>query len=47
MSLKPNGTVGQKMNLTAAEINSVIAFLKTLSGSAVYTQKKWSDPFPK
>lgn len=43
--LKPNGTVGQQLHLTAAEINSVVAFLKTLSGSDVSTNKKWSDPF--
>lgn len=42
--LKPNG-VGQKLNLTAAEVNSVIAFLKTLSGTHVYTDTKWSNPF--
>lgn len=42
--LKPNG-VGQKLNLTAAEVNSVIAFLKTLSGTHVYTDTKWSIPF--
>jgi cytochrome c peroxidase len=42
--LKPNG-VGQKLNLTATEVNSVIAFLKTLSGTNVYTDTKWSNPF--
>jgi cytochrome c peroxidase len=42
--LKPNG-VGQKLNLTATEVNSVIAFLKTLSGTNVYTDAKWSNPF--
>lgn len=42
--LKPNG-VGQQLNLTAAEVNAVIAFLKTLSGTDVYTNPKWSDPF--
>lgn len=44
--LKPNGTNGQQLHLTAQEINSVIAFLKTLSGTDVYTNKKWSNPFP-
>lgn len=42
--LKPNG-FGQQLNLTATEINAVIAFLKTLSGSNVYVDSKWSDPF--
>ena len=42
--LQPNGS-GQKLNLTAPEVNAVIAFLKTLSGTAVYTDKRWSDPF--
>ncbi len=44
--LKPNGTNGQQLHLTAQEINAVIAFLKTLSGTDVYTNKKWSNPFP-
>ena len=42
--LRPNG-VGQKLNLNAQEVNSVIAFLGTLSGTNVYTDVKWSDPF--
>lgn len=42
--LKPNG-IGQQLNLTANEVNAVIAFLKTLSGTDVYTNSKWSDPF--
>lgn len=42
--LKPNG-FGQKLNLTATEVNAVIAFLKTLSGTNVYTDTKWSSPF--
>lgn len=42
--LAPNGN-GQKLNLTATEVNAVIAFLKTLSGTDVYTNKKWSNPF--
>ena len=43
--LTPNG-FGQQLNLNATEVNSVIAFIKTLSGSAVYTDIKWSSPFP-
>jgi len=42
--LRPGG-VGQQLNLTAAEVNSVIAFLRTLSGNDVYTNPKWSNPF--
>lgn len=42
--LRPNGN-GQKLNLTATEVNAVVAFLKTLSGTDVYTNKKWSNPF--
>ncbi|SEF68577.1 cytochrome c peroxidase [Halpernia humi] len=43
--LAPNG-IGQKLNLTATEINAVIAFLKTTAGNDVYTNKKWGNPFP-
>lgn len=42
--LRPNG-FGQQLHLTAPEVNSVIAFLKTLSGTNVYTDSKWSNPF--
>jgi cytochrome c peroxidase len=42
--LAPN-RIGQKLNLTEAEISAVIAFLQTLSGSNVYSDKKWSNPF--
>jgi cytochrome c peroxidase len=42
--LAPNG-IGQKLNLTQTEVQSVIAFLKTLTGSNVYTDPKWSSPF--
>jgi cytochrome c peroxidase len=42
--LAPRG-IGQKLNLTGAEVNALIAFLQTLSGRDVYTQEKWSDPF--
>lgn len=44
--LTPGG-VGQKLQLTAPEVNAVIAFLKTLTGTNVYTDKKWSNPFLK
>lgn len=36
---------GQKLNLTAQDVNSVVAFLKTLSGNNIYTDTKWSNPF--
>ncbi|OWP75267.1 cytochrome-c peroxidase [Flavobacterium oreochromis] len=42
--LKPNG-FGQQLHLNATEVNAVIAFLKTLSGTNVYTDPKWSTPF--
>ncbi|RYY38455.1 MAG: cytochrome-c peroxidase [Chitinophagaceae bacterium] len=42
--LRPGGQ-GQQLNLTAAEVQAVTAFLNTLTGSAVYTDAKWSDPF--
>jgi cytochrome c peroxidase len=43
--LTPNG-FGQHLNLTAPEVNAVISFLKTLSGTDVYVNPKWSNPFP-
>ncbi len=42
--LRPNG-FGQQLHLTAPEVDAVIAFLRTLSGTNVYTDSKWSDPF--
>lgn len=42
--LQPNGN-GQRLNLTAPEVNAVIAFLRTLSGTNVYMDSRWSDPF--
>jgi cytochrome c peroxidase len=35
----------QHLNMTPAERLAIIAFLKTLTGSAVYTDERWSDPF--
>ncbi|WP_293890358.1 cytochrome c peroxidase [Flavobacterium sp.] len=43
--LRPNG-FGQKLNFTAPEVNALMAFLRTLSGSNVYVDSKWSNPFP-
>ena len=42
--LKPNN-VGQQLNLTTNETDAVIAFIKTLAGTSVYVDKKWSNPF--
>jgi cytochrome c peroxidase len=42
--LRPNG-FGQQLNLTAPEVNAVVAFLRTLSGTNVYVDSKWSSPF--
>ncbi|MBM3414696.1 MAG: cytochrome-c peroxidase [Bacteroidetes bacterium] len=42
--LRPNG-FGQNLNLNQQEVDAVIAFLKTLTGSAVYTDQKWANPF--
>jgi len=35
----------QRLNLSAEERSAVVAFLKTLTGSAVYSDERWSDPF--
>lgn len=42
--LRPNGN-GQQLNMSIEEKDAVIAFLITLSGSSVYTDEKWSNPF--
>lgn len=42
--LKPNG-IGQQLQLNATEVNALVAFMRTLSGTDVYTNAKWSDPF--
>jgi len=39
-----NGT-GQELNLTENEKDAIVAFLLTLSGTSVYTDERWSDPF--
>jgi hypothetical protein len=41
---RPGGAV-QTLNLTAQQRLDLEAFLLTLSGSALYTDPKWSDPF--
>jgi len=42
--LMPGG-FGQQLNLNANEVNAVIAFLRTLTGTNVYTDPKWASPF--
>ncbi len=37
--------IGQKLNLSDGEIAALTAFVKTLSGTEVYTDARWSDPF--
>ena len=43
--LKPNGKDVQRLNLQQSEITAVVAFLKTLAGTKVYTDTKWASPF--
>lgn len=40
---RPGGV--QNLGLTAQQQNDLAAFLRTLTGSAVYADEKWSDPF--
>ncbi len=42
--LKPNN-IGQNLQMTPAEIDAMVAFLRTLTGKDVYTNKKWGSPF--
>ena len=42
--LRADGVVN-KLNMTSAEISQVVAFMKTLGGTNVYVDKKWSNPF--
>ena len=42
--LMPGG-FGQQLNLTAPEVDAVVAFMQTLSGNNVYVDARWSDPF--
>ncbi|WP_010179483.1 cytochrome-c peroxidase [Aquimarina agarilytica] len=39
------GENGQRLNLSDDQMLALEAFIKTLSGSDVYTNEKWSDPF--
>lgn len=36
---------GQRLNLTQQEKDALIAFLETLSGTEVYSDVRWGDPF--
>lgn len=36
---------GGNLQLTQDERNALIAFLKTLTGTAIYTDQRWSNPF--
>jgi cytochrome c peroxidase len=40
-----NNGLGQKLQLTLDERNALIAFMRTLTGTNVYTDAKWSNPF--
>ncbi len=42
--LRPGGNP-QKLNLTAQEVINVVAFVKTLTGTNVYVDAKWKNPF--
>jgi cytochrome c peroxidase len=42
--LRPGGNL-QNLNLSDTQKDQLVAFLNTLSGSEVYTDTKWSDPF--
>jgi cytochrome c peroxidase len=42
--LRPNN-IGQNLQMTPDEINAIVAFLRTLTGKDVYTNKKWGNPF--
>ena len=39
------GDNGQNLNLSEAQKDQLVAFLNTLSGSSIYTDEKFSDPF--
>jgi cytochrome c peroxidase len=43
--LNGGGGRGQNLRLSAAQQSAIVAFLGTLSGRDVYTNKKWGNPF--
>lgn len=42
--LRPGGQP-QRLQLTSVEKDALVAFIKTLSGTQVYSDPRWSDPF--
>lgn len=44
--LRPAGNP-QRLHLTQQEKDALIAFIRTLAGTNIYTDAKWSDPFVK
>lgn len=42
--LRPGGNL-QRLRLTAQEKANLVSFIRTLTGSNVYTDARWSDPF--
>ncbi len=42
--LSPGG-IPQNLGLTGAQVDQIVDFLETLSGIAVYTDSRWSNPF--
>ncbi|MCB0698149.1 MAG: T9SS type A sorting domain-containing protein, partial [Chitinophagaceae bacterium] len=42
--LRPGGNL-QRLRLTTQEKANLVAFIRTLTGTDVYTNPKWSDPF--
>ena len=42
--LRPQGNV-QNLNMTAQEIADLVAFMETLTGTNVYIDSRWSNPF--
>jgi len=43
--LKPQG-IDMDLRMTPEEREAVKAFLRTLAGTAIYVDERWSDPFP-
>ncbi len=43
--LRGGGGQPQRLNLSAAEKSELVAFIQTLTGSAIYTDEKFSSPF--
>ena len=43
--LQRGGGQVQNLNLTQAQKDNLASFLRTLTGTSVYTDPKWSDPF--